>query len=52
MIGSNYADEEADDTLTPKRIKLIQDSWKKAYALGAEKVGLLLFKRMFELDPE
>jgi len=38
--------------LSAQEVELIQGSWKKAGNLGVEKVGVLLFKHIFELAPE
>lgn len=44
---------EAAPLLTPEEIGLVQGSWNKAAgALGAEAVGVLLFKHIFEIAPE
>ena len=42
---------EEDNELTPKRIKLIQDTWQAAMGLGEETVGVLLFKNIFTAAP-
>ena len=37
------------DTAT---IEIVEESWAKAAALGADKVGVLLFKNIFTIAPE
>eukprot|EP00055_Hartaetosiga_balthica_P006531 m.20632 g.20632 ORF g.20632 m.20632 type:complete len:166 (+) comp5267_c0_seq1:447-944(+) len=38
--------------MDPALIKTIQDSWDKVEGVGFQTVGILLFKRIFELAPE
>ena len=40
-----------DNTLNESRIKLVKESWEKAKGLGAETVGVLLFKNIFTIAP-
>jgi hypothetical protein len=42
---------EDDESLTPARIQLVQDTWKMAYGMGAENVGILFFKAIFDAAP-
>mmetsp|Transcript_99253 Transcript_99253/g.206799 ORF Transcript_99253/g.206799 Transcript_99253/m.206799 type:complete len:350 (+) Transcript_99253:273-1322(+) len=39
------------EPLTPAEIKLVQSTWATAMTLGAENVGGLLFKKIFEIAP-
>jgi len=48
-----YQGEDKQEAgLTKEDISLVQGSWQKAAALGAETVGVLLFKHIFEIAPE
>jgi hypothetical protein len=37
--------------LDPVTIEIVEESWAKAAALGADKVGVLLFKNIFTIAP-
>jgi hemoglobin-like flavoprotein len=37
--------------ITPDEISIIEKSWNKVEELGVEKVGVLLFKNIFEMEP-
>jgi len=50
MIAAGWP--EQDKPLNSQEVELIQGSWKLASKLGAETVGVLLFKHIFELAPE
>jgi len=51
MIGDFYTNPELlTDDLTEKRISLVQESWAKVVEAGFDKVGSLIFRRLFEVD--
>lgn len=37
--------------LDPVTIEIVEESWAKAAAIGADKVGVLLFKNIFTIAP-
>ena len=51
MYKSWSRKEEEGSGLSERKIKTIQDSWKKVSAVGVEKVGILLFKNVFKAAP-
>jgi len=50
MIAAGWPEQAKP--LSDKEVELVQGSWKKAGNLGAQKVGVLLFKHIFEIAPE
>lgn len=49
--GKAKTESSSKLTLTPARITAVQKSWVSVEALGAETVGVLLFKNIFEIHP-
>jgi hemoglobin-like flavoprotein len=43
---------EKSPAITPEQKAIVEETWAKAAALGAETVGVLLFKQIFEIAPE
>ncbi|CAK0893048.1 unnamed protein product, partial [Prorocentrum cordatum] len=49
--AGNYP-EQATAVLTEEQVSVIETTWKQAAALGAETVGVLLFKQIFDIAPQ
>mmetsp|Transcript_36930 Transcript_36930/g.86549 ORF Transcript_36930/g.86549 Transcript_36930/m.86549 type:complete len:1416 (-) Transcript_36930:112-4359(-) len=49
--GMESIPEEAAPSLSSEQVSLIQSTWKDVEELGAEKVGVLLFKNIFQAAP-
>ncbi|CAK0893043.1 unnamed protein product, partial [Prorocentrum cordatum] len=50
--AGNYPAAKATAVLTEEQVSVIQTTWKQAAALGAETVGVLLFKQIFDIAPQ
>ena len=52
LYALNRQKGDPNGPLSPKQIKIIQTTWAVVEKLGAETVGVLLFKHIFEAAPE
>jgi len=52
LLTDEQIGDRAKEPLSEQEIVLVETSWKKAASLGAETVGVILFKHIFALAPD